>query len=501
MGISENLAQQRPVICNRLVLWVIAGLTLLLCGAIAIDLTPWLRGPSGQGEWRWPYKPEGLILWRLLPVFVIAGLLGGWYWLARRSQQVSAWLIAALVPLGVALELSVLATGPQGLPIVARVLNPSYYGYYPPATEYRDLGKFIDTYAENQPNFGHIHLETHPPGNVIFMGLILKAVETVPVVTKLATPFIEPRLASLPDWIQQYDMTEITGGIAASLTIPALGTLTVIPLFLLARRAYGEETARRTAVLYLLAPSLTAFTPKMNIVHTLVTGVAFLLAYEGVQRHRLGLIYLSGLVCSWGNFMYYAMLLLGIVVGFFVLVTGLENWRNNRWGIVRRLAARLGILLLGGITVQLLMTIFFGWDQIASSRAMLSGNTPYNAVRNYWYSLFYTPYDMLLFAGIPVSLLFVTRVIRLARMGLRKESPPVADWLLIGILAVMGLLVISGLQRAENARVFLYLMPAVVFFGAAESERIGMGTAAFGSLASLTFVQLMVFQAVLLVYV
>jgi hypothetical protein len=43
-------------------------------------------------------------------------------------------------------------------------------------------------------------------------------------------------------------------------------------------------------------------------------------------------------------------------------------------------------------------------------------------------------------------------------------------------------------------------MPVTVLFGAAESKRLGLDERAFGIVAGLTFLQLMVFQAVLEVY-
>src|SRR5574341_455856 len=90
-------------------LWVIAAITLGLSLALAIDLTPWLRGPAGKWEWRWHYQPQGFYPARLsLSVLAIA-LIGGWYWLARRQAKVTAWLLAALVPLGIGLQLAILA--------------------------------------------------------------------------------------------------------------------------------------------------------------------------------------------------------------------------------------------------------------------------------------------------------------------------------------------------------------------------------------------------------
>jgi hypothetical protein len=480
-------------------LWLIGLVTLVLSLAIAIDLTPWLRGPSGPFEWRWKYQP-GLIPSRLVFVAIMVIILGGWYWLARRCERVSGWLLAALVPIGLAFQISVLATGPKGLQLVARVLNPAYYGYYPPALEYTDLPRFIDTYAEEQATLPHPHLQVHPPGNVVFLGLVYRAVEAVPALTELLTPVVEPRLASLPDWIDDYTMTGIVGGMVVSVLIPAIGALAAVPFFLFSRAAFGEEVARRTAILYLLMPALTLFEPKMNIPYTLLTALAFLLVYLGTRDNRLLYIYLSGLVCSLGNFMSYSMPLLSITVAVFVLTTSLIGWRESRKDALRRLAARLAVLLVGGLSVQVFMALFFGFDQVGSIRVMLDRTALYNDVRSYWYSLIYTPYDMLLFAGIPAAMLLLGRMVRLIGNALRRERLSLADWLLVGALVAMGMIILSGIQKAENARVFLYMIPGVVVFAAAETKDLDMGWRAFAVLAAVTFVQLMTFQIVLEVF-
>ncbi len=480
-------------------LWLIGLVTLVLSLAIAVDLTPWLRGPSGPHEWRWRYQPD-LISVRLVFVAVALGALGGWYWLARRRERVSGWLLATLVPIGLALQISVLATDAYGLQLVARVLNPAYYGYYPPATQIDDLSEFIDTYADAQADFDHPRMQTHPPGNVVFHWLVLRAVKSTPALVEAAAPLVEPRLAALPGWIGDYDMTGIVGGMAAGLLIPVIGTLAAIPLFLLARAAFNEETARRAALLYLLAPSLTLFEPKIDVVYTLLSSLAFLLAYLGVRGHRWWLLYLSGLLCSAGMFMSYSLLPLSLAVGLFVFAMGLSAHRQSPGAGLHRLILDLLVLALGGVSVQVAAWLLAGFDPLRAFFVMRERTARYNAVRSYWFSLVYTPYDMLLFAGIPAAALLIERIIRLARGVSRRERVQDIDRMLLGSLAAMGLMILSGVQKAENARVFLYFMPVVVLFAAAESDQTGMGCSAFLALAALTVIQLVVFQVTLMVY-
>lgn len=499
MSESENAGERGTPSGGRL-LWVVVLLTVGLCIGIALDVTPWLRGPSGQYEWRWYHHSFRLIPLRLLPVAVVAGLVGGWYWLARKRERAGGWLLAALVPLSLALQLSVLSTGPKGLELVARVLNPGYFGYYPDATRVENMAQYLDTYADNQPELANIHLQVHPPGNVVFLWGVYRAVAAVPALTDLTTPYVEPHLSSLPDWITDYSMTDITGAMVVSLLIPFSGALAVVPLYLLARTTFEEETARRAALLYVLSPALTLFEPKMNVPYLVFTGLAFLLAYRGHQEERLLLTYLSGLVCSVAIFMSYSNVLLPPATGIFVLAGSFAGFGADPKAGWRRLVRRSLAFVVGVWSVQVFMTLAFGWDQIRSIEVMFDINPHYDVDRNYWYNLFYTPYSMLLLAGIPVGVLAVARVVRLVLASLRREKLEVANWFLIGTILPLVVLMLSGNQRGENERVFLYFMPVTVLFGAAESTRLGWDDRAFGIMAGLTFLQLMVFQAVLEVY-
>lgn|SRR5574341_15869 len=480
-------------------LWVIAAITLGLSLALAIDLTPWLRGPAGKWEWRWHYQPQGFYPARLsLSVLAIA-LIGGWYWLARRQAKVTAWLLAALVPLGIGLQLAILSNTPTGLQIVARVLNPAYFGYYPPATEIEDMAAFIDTYAVEQANFKHPRLQTHPPGNVVFEYVILKVVEAIPPLTAPFEPAIAARRASLPDWIDSYSNVEVVGGLASGATIILLSTLAVISLYLLARRNGSEEMARRCAVLYLLMPALTLFEPKIDVPYTLLSTLAYLLACLGLADRKLWLLYASGVLCSAGTFASYSLAPLSLAIGILVLGDGLAAWRQGT-KTVQRIALEVAILAAGGITVQVLAALLYGYEPVQAYLIMRDETALYNTLRNYWYSLVYTPYDLLLFAGIPASILLVCQWARLIRRMAAREWPKRLDWITIGGTAAMALLTLSGIQKAENARVFLYFMPMMVLGGVKESVERDIPAGGFGVIAALTATQLLVFQLWLQVF-
>lgn len=479
--------------------WLVALVSLGLSLAFLVDLTPWLRGAEGEFEWRWLYHPRGIIAARLLLVALVVAGLAAWYWLGRRSKQASAWWLALLIPLGLALQLSIQSSGPRGLEIVTRVLNPGYFGYYPPATQIENLPDFIDTYAENQHRFDHPRMQTHPPGNVVFHWVMVQLTRN-PLAENLTRELAEPRLNTLPDWMADYSYSDIAGGMLASLVIPTLSVVAALPLYALARDAFGQETARRSAMLYVLAPVLTMFAPKIDIVYTLLSSAALWLLYRGVKDGGRWRLVMSGVLCSAGWFMSYSLIPLPLACGIFLLGTGFDAWRDDRRATLQRLAQRLALFGVGSISVQISMAIAFGFEPLSAFSAMLGQTAPYNEVRNYWYSLFYTPYDLLIFAGFPVAIYLLSYVWRMARSIARREALQAVDWILIGSLVAMGLMILSGVQKAENARVFAYFTPVTVLFGAAETKTSQQSWRRFGLLAGLTLAQLLVFHAVLETY-
>src|SRR5258706_11303494 len=143
-------------------------LTLGLCVIIALDLIPTLRGPAGSYEWRWVHTwPPDLVPWKLaLPLAVLAAI-AGWIWLTRAAKTLDYKWLLILAGLALTFRLAVQETGIQGNSIVARVMNPSYLGYFPPATQIDDMADFLRRYADIQSSLPYKRLVTHPPGNTV----------------------------------------------------------------------------------------------------------------------------------------------------------------------------------------------------------------------------------------------------------------------------------------------------------------------------------------------
>ncbi len=191
---------------------IVTLLTAGLCVALALDVTPLLRGPAPYPqEWRWGLAaaPDLRPVWLALPV-AAALAIGAWAWLAARRSHLRSRALLALAILALAFRLAVQMTSRDGLSLVARTLNPAYFGYFPPATQVSDLGEFLRTYPERRMAY-NIRVQTHPPGNVIFYWLFIRTFESIPSVTQALAPAIEPHILARPDWAQRYTTAEVRG--------------------------------------------------------------------------------------------------------------------------------------------------------------------------------------------------------------------------------------------------------------------------------------------------
>lgn len=397
-----------------------------------------------------------------------------------------------LVILGLLFRLSVQAVN-QGSPdVIARVLNPAYFGYFPPAAANDDLSKFLRTYSATQPTSPYDRLRTHPPGNVVFYWLIIRGTDTFPVLTNLATPILQPRLSTLPDWIQNYSFNEILAGAVAALIVPFLSAASLVPLYYLGRWLWDESTARLVSLLYVFVPALTAFTPVADDLFTLITALTLAWVIGGLGLRRYWSIALGGLVFGAGLFMSFGLLPVGVIAGLVIVFQSGHNWRLSLFNILA--------FALGSVVVWGLAWLIFGLNPLVIYQNALLAHGALNNSRSYWLWLGYNPYDVLMFAGWPIALLVGAQILALSRKMVSRRDLTLADRLLAACLVSAIVLWLSGNVRGETARLLLFCYPCLVLFAARHVQSTPRPPGFVAFLVSLLAVQTVVFQISLNVY-
>ena len=466
---------------------IITLVTLFVSAVIALDLLPALRGVAG--EWQWTHNSLDFIPWRLIFPIIIALAL---YRISTPSIQspISNLYLLIFAVLSLTLRLSLQALTANSFSIIARTLNPSYFGYFPPAAAIDDLVKFLRDFTQAQLTLPYYRLATHPPGGMIFHWLNIQLVKIFPV--QLLDPILAPRLASLPSWINDYTLPEVIAGAAASLTIPFLSSLSLVPLYHLARALWDERVARLAILLYSFIPALTVFTPVFDDAFTLITSLTLYFTVVGIKNQKRVQLFLAGLICGAGLFASFGLLPLLLIINLYSLIIAPRRIIGN--GIT---------LAIGGVTVWTLAWITFDLNPFVIYSNSMSEHAILTTTRSYWTWLIYNPYDVLLFAGVPISILFLGCLIRCCRQLFVERSPSSADHLLIAFVITFIFILISGNLRGETARVLLFVQPILALFAARE-----LTPHPFGSrirlyailIITLLLIQTITFQTTLSVY-
>lgn len=470
---------------------IITCIALLASAVIAADLFPALRGVAG--EWQWTHNSLDLIAWRLIiPILITFALCQISDLHAKRP--ITNYHLLIFAALALILRLSIQALTANNFSIIARTLNPSYFGYFPPAAAINDLAKFLRDFTNAQPTLPYYRLATHPPGGVVFHWLIIQLVKIFP--TQFLDPILTQRLNTLPSWINNYTTPDIIAGTIASLTIPFLSSLSIIPLYHLARTLWDERTARLVILLYAFIPALTVFMPVFDDVFTLITSLTLYFTVIGIKNQKRSQLFLAGLIGGAGLFASFGLLPLLLISSLYVLIS-LHTIKSFIYDSVA--------LAIGGVTVWALAWIIFGLNPLIIYSNSVSEHAILTTTRSYWMWLIYNPYDILLFAGIPIAIMFLGSVIRCCRQFFVERSPSSADHLLIASVITLGIILISGNLRGETARVLLYVQPIIALFAArniipSDHESPFRVTLYPALIITLTFIQTILFQTTLSVY-
>jgi hypothetical protein len=296
-------------------------LLLLLAGAnAALALAVWTRQPwaNGPAEWRWDYLPAGGLKPGAGTLLVILAALAGLgaLWGHRR---LAAWRGAPLaaVVCGAAFTFALVAAQPGGFArVTAALVSRNSFGYVWDAALAPSTSALLADYPAASAGLNQ-HSVTHPPGPLLAvraLGWLDRVLPPPGAAPALARPFADkapggsraagaPEDAGLPALAAaaiEHEVQRARGhgrpvpqpppgpwAVAAlAVLLPALSAFTAWPLYLLALRlGQARETALLAAVLWLLVPARSLFTPSFDqALPALLVGAAWLAAGGGRAR-------------------------------------------------------------------------------------------------------------------------------------------------------------------------------------------------------------------------
>jgi len=416
------------------------------------------------GQWTWSGRPPAAstlprwwpaIVTLTLTVIIVITLDKRWNVLSQRDHALALGFLIVIVPLTQILlkyiHYQYLIEG-----YLYRTIGP-HNGFWQVAVSIEALGDYLRTYPTQMQAMEGVfgHLTTHPPGNILYLWLWRKGFEALPGLAY-----------TVAHWLRGYNCADLTfvtrpdAHIAAALgqtTLPLLSGLTVLPLYVWGKRLSDRQTGWRAASLFALVPALSLFTMRWDSVYPLFAATAFATLHRGLSENKPGRWLLAGgLVslasfCSLGN----APLAPGLA-----LYAALYLWRQSPRALWQAWRGWLA-LLIGGYSVWGIFHLTTGiafWDVLE-----ITGNIQVALRNNYSYGqwLFYNTYDVLVFTGVPVGVIFAAEAVRAWKRTLQQRI----DIVLLPALVVSGVLItvnIAGVSPGEVGRLWMPWMTGTV---------------------------------------
>ena len=424
--------------------------------ALALDVSPWLRGGYG---WRWPYEPAPAARALLLAAALAAYLAGAWLLLrrSRRATPIVVWSMAgaAIMPLlvialrhdNVAYELFVRTASPMttGPHMAAATIDWQGDAWHDWPAVMRDLHER-----------GNRHAALSPPGLPLWNRAVTLALERVPAVTRAL------HRALLPYQCHNFNLLSYTPAEWASawfgMLMPLWAALAVFPLYGVARRLVGTPAARQVALWWALVPAVTMFAPSWNTLYPLLSLVAFGLLLRGLAhgagsgRGAVALI-AAGAVCGLLIFANLSTVPLLALLGFYTLLYALRPGRLDL-----RPALGVGVWVGVGLVLPwLLYGLFTGQTPWGIVQAAMSLHLELERAYTPWLALHL--WEWALFSGLTLIALWLVAVTGGARAMRSREGGALLALALLGALVAVDL---SGLARGETGRVWLFFTPFVL---------------------------------------
>lgn len=437
--------------------WFFGAISLLWALLLAIDAVPFLRGGYG---WRWPYQvPDPHF--RLLPLVmtVVLVVAVGW-WLMRLPS--SRWLLlwAILGGVGITLASVYRSESDVHFELYARTISGGTTGWHYAAADMDD-----DTLSE-WPSFMSryegfsSHMTTSPPGMpLIYYGLN----ELLEQNEGLADTFGQPLRADQchNDRVVGYSLhpgysnAELASAWLGTL-MPFWAALTVLPLYWVGRRFYGDQAARLSVLWWPIVPSVVMFTPNPTPVYALLSLVTIGLLAEGLRRDQMAWVLAAGVVMSGTTFLHFTPLPIIFLAGLFTLI---YYWRisgQNRIAWPLQVGLWFG---LGLVSVWIIYYLVFGVTVFQIVEQAFDAHLDLD--RPYFPWLFLHLNDFFMFSG--------WILVMLAGAGLwqmRKRWSQPGFLLGLSAFATLLLMDVSGTTQGESGRIWLFMTPFVLLLAA-----------------------------------
>ena len=478
----------------------VAGIVVIVVQAIlvlgfALGLSRQLFALGVPGEWEWlriAIRPDLLeVVLALVATAIYATLAGVGFAVLRRKRGRGRELAAILLltVLAFPIQAAIQGGAPIGYGLAKWIIalhQRGSSGYFSVAsTEVADLPSFLADYPEWIAKQDPLHIGTHPPGLIVIEHTLLRIFEANPGFTRVVDALAPDAVAlaakvyvATPPLRPADRATLVVTGALIMLAC----SITVLPLYALARTALRAEHAWVAAVLWPLVPSAILFQPTADTAFASLATLALALAAASLDQSRskgIALAIAAGLGLGVGMQLSLVFLPIGLIVGLLLLIKPDVAWKS-----------RLTLILTVGVGF-LLATMLFWWLMQANPFRIWWWNQANHArfyttyPRSYLKWVLENPIELSVGLGLPAAILGL--------VGLRWPSEiPRAAWITALVLAGLTL---SGKNLSEVGRLWIPFMPTLLVGAGFSSGKLGLGSKGIAVMVFLTGVQTLCLEA------
>lgn len=476
--------KESPTIKRGISLVLISLATLLFCYGVAQNF---LQPGHVLREWGWGYHSAIFKLPRLgIPIAVfllslcVCVVLARFFHSRRVDRRFEFASLAVILIFGFLIQMSIVSLGIYGftdLPIIT--VNEHKASYLFDMVKIKDMGQFLRDFPVVVNRLSG-HSAGHPPGPILFFWLAKLLVQKFAFLQEIVFKvgfqlrINHPYLATVDLLLR--DSVIYATSLLSSLLMPFLATLTVFPLYYLGKEYYNQRVGLYAALLFLCVPSVILFTPQMDQVFMFLAAGTVCGAFIGLKRKNLFYIALSSILFSIGMFMsvafFVVLSILGLVVaGFYIKreSSSGESLDIFREGFFLKAAT---LFFAAVLLFYLSLWLLFGFNMVKTVYVILAGQQRFNVEMTRTYSkwILYNLYDFFAFLGIPLTFLFVRKLV--LAFSEAKKSMRHFDVLFFAFLATLLILDLSRTTLGEVARMWLFLVPFAVLFGASTLDTV-----------------------------
>ncbi|MBM3236412.1 glycosyltransferase family 39 protein [Candidatus Poribacteria bacterium] len=314
-----------------------------------------------------------------------------------------------------------------GLKAVEEPYTRSGLEYYADVPKVEGIREFLRDYTKLLGTLSG-HAQTHPPGGVLFLWLVSQLFGR--------------------------------GLLQAAFSTIVFTSFTVIPVYLLAKEIYGENTAKYALGLFLITPNMVMFTATaMDGPFSFFPIWSVYLFYKALSSRTVLYSILTGIALGFGMLMNYTT----VVIGVFFIIAAIITFFAKREKFKTTLAA----LSIAGGTFIFFYLFLYLWAKYNFISALWTSykkdeggmGTGYENPGRYFNVSIANLFAFLIGVGIPLTTIWLHEIIAEYRRLIHSRQVDI--YILAYVLTLLGIS-FSTLFTLEVERIWMFIVPFIV---------------------------------------